>query len=184
MAGVHGWTSRAGGPPGEAALQGPPPRAGQGAQARPTMPGMQNAHLQILFPKVSMLALALSLVACGSLGEPRHRLPEGASGPYSSTVSVGDLHFLSGKIGAREGSFEDEAESAISRVQAELAASDLTLGDVVSVTVYLTDMDRYDEFNRIYSRRFPPPYPARTCVAVAALPRGARVEIAVTAVSR
>lgn len=140
---------------------------------------MRHVHSTVL-----TLLLALSLTACGSLGRPRHRVPEGALGPYSSTVSAGNLHFLSGKIGAREGTFEDEAESAISRVQEELAASGLTLGDVVSVIVYLTDMDRYDDFNRIYSRRFPPPYPARTCVAVAALPRGARVEIAATAISR
>ncbi|MEM7307764.1 MAG: Rid family hydrolase [Planctomycetota bacterium] len=130
------------------------------------------------------LPLALVLAAsCASSGEGARHLPApGAIGPYSGSVGVGPLVFASGKIGSeRDGSFAAEAESAIDAVVTELKRSGLELRDVVSVQVYLTDMGRYAEFNQIYARRLPAPYPARTCVAVAALPAGARVEITVTA---
>ncbi len=111
-----------------------------------------------------------------------HRPAPGAIGPYSGAVVADSLVFASGKIGSeRDGSFAEEAESALDAVEAELERSGLTLADVVSVQVYLTDIGRYAEFNEIYAARFPAPYPARTCVAVAALPAGARVEITATA---
>jgi 2-iminobutanoate/2-iminopropanoate deaminase len=92
-------------------------------------------------------------------------------------VGAGGFVFCSGKIGTLGRSFELELETALDAVEAELEKSGLDLGDVVDVTVYLTDMERYGELNRIYARRFPEPYPARTTVAVSRLPGGARVEI-------
>ena len=74
--------------------------------------------------------------------------------------------------------------SAIDAVENQLRDLGLGLGDVLVATVYLTDMNRYGEFNKIYGSRFQEPYPARACVAVAALPAGARVEIMVTARAR
>ena len=132
----------------------------------------------------AVLSVALLATASCKSGATRHRVAEGAIGPYSATVSAGGFHFLAGKIGELGGSFEDEAESSISRIEEELGFSGLSLADVVSATVYLTDMDRYADFNKIYARRFPPPYPARVCVAVAALPAGAQVEVAVIARSK
>ncbi len=102
-------------------------------------------------------------------------------GPYSSAVLSGDFVFMSGKIGERGVSFEHEATTAIDAVEGELQRIGLGLGDVVTATVFLTDMDRYAEFNAIYAARFPRPFPARACVAVAQLPAGAQVEIQVTA---
>jgi len=134
--------------------------------------------------KTLVLLFALAALSSCRSGETHHRQAEGAIGPYSASVRSGDFHFLSGKIGEQGVTFAEEAESAIARVEEELAHSELTLGDVVSTIVYLTDMGRYEEFNGIYARRFPAPYPARTCVAVAALPRGARVEVAVIARGR
>jgi len=130
-----------------------------------------------LAPLVSVVVL---LSACAG---PRteHRVAEGALGPYSGAVVTGDLVFVSGKIGERGGTFEHEAETAIGRVSEELAGLGLDLGDVVEARVYLTDMGRYAEFNEIYGRLFPAPYPARACVAVAALPGEARVEVQVVA---
>jgi len=66
----------------------------------------------------------------------------------------------------------------------ELGKAGLGLADAVNVTVYLTDMGRYGEFNRIYASRFPKPFPARAVVAVRGLPAGAQVEIQVTALRR
>ncbi len=130
------------------------------------------------------LLLAIPIILAGACATGvEHKRAEGAIGPYSGAVLTHGFVFASGKIGSeREGAFAAEASSAIDAVEAELARSDLGLADVVSVTVYLTDMTRYAEFNAIYAERFPDPYPARTCVAVAALPAGARVEITAIAI--
>jgi len=137
---------------------------------------------------IPLLALATSSCAVfiGSDGwDGRRKLvhaeAEGALGPYSGHVRAGDLVFVSGKIGEGGGTFEHEAATAIDRVAAELARARLSLDDVVSATVYLTDMELYGAFNAIYAARFPAPYPARACVEVGELPGGARVEIVVTA---
>ncbi|MFG0304676.1 MAG: RidA family protein [Phycisphaerales bacterium JB040] len=130
-------------------------------------------------------ALLLAPVGCSPGGpghdNSRHLPAVGALGPYSGSVAVDDLVYVSGKIGERGGAFEREAATAIDAVEAELARHGLTLADAVSVTVYLTDMARYAEFNGVYAARFPEPYPARAVVGVAALPGEARVEISVTA---
>lgn len=132
----------------------------------------------------TLVAATLALSACGSR-PARYIEPKGALGPYSAAVRNGDVWYVAGKIGAkRDGSFADEAESAIDAVETQLDALGLGLSDVLVATVYLVDMNRYAEFNAIYGRRFSRPYPARACVAVAALPAGARVEIMVTARAR
>ncbi|MHC4992391.1 MAG: Rid family hydrolase [Planctomycetota bacterium] len=122
---------------------------------------------------------AVVLAGCQAPGSDTEFLPATAAiGPYSGSVRSGDLCFVSGKIGQRGGRFEQEATTAIDAVEAELARSGLDLGDLVKVTVYLTDMNLYGPFNEIYADRLEPPYPARVCVAVRELPAGARVEIA------
>ena len=132
---------------------------------------------------LAALALLSFLPACRSTPFAYHKDPR-ALGPYSSAVEFDGLVVLSGKIAASEvrgTSFEAEVESTIDAIENELRGLGLELADAVSATVYLTDMGRYGEFNRIYGARFPAPYPARVCVAVAALPGGAQVEIQVTA---
>ena len=119
------------------------------------------------------------LSAC--TGPTRHHAAPGALGPYSGAVESGPLVYVSGKIGDRSGDFEHEVETAIDAVETELAGLGLGLADVVQATCFLTDMGRYADFNAVYGRRFAAPYPARACVAVAALPAGAAVEILVVA---
>jgi len=126
-------------------------------------------------------ALALSFAACQTPTGTEYLAADNAVGPYSGSVLSEDFCFASGKIGQRGIPFGLEAESAIDAVEAELKRSGLGLADVVSTTVYLTEMSFYSEFNGIYGSRFPKPYPARTCVAVKELPVGARVEITVIA---
>jgi 2-iminobutanoate/2-iminopropanoate deaminase len=103
-------------------------------------------------------------------------------------VSTGDLVFLSGKIGKTStgapGSIGQEVEAAIDSIQKDLDRLQLSLADVVSVNVFVTDMSAYAELNAVYAKRFPQPYPARTTVAVSALPGGARVEIQAVAARR
>ena len=139
--------------------------------------------MRSLPPLLASLAV-LSLLSSGCAapgGRTEHHAAEGAIGPYSGAVSAGGFVFVSGKIGERGAGFRREAETAIERVREELARLGLDLSHVVEARVYLTDMERYAELNEIYARLFPAPYPARACVAVAALPAGAQVEVQVVA---
>ena len=131
----------------------------------------------------SSVLVALGALACRSSSTTHHEA-KGALGPYSAMVQAGDLVFVSGKIGAKRDTFESEVESAIDALEEELARVHLALTDVVSVTVYATDMQKYADVNAIYARRFAAPYPARAFVAVAALPAGAAFEIQAVARAR
>lgn len=112
-----------------------------------------------------------------------------AIGPYSQAVVVGDLVFLSGQIGLDPssgqlvpGGTEAETERVLANLGAVLAAAGLTFDSIVRTTIYLVDLADFTSVNEIYGRRFTAPYPARATVGVAALPRGARVEIDAIAV--
>ena len=131
------------------------------------------------------LGVACALASCATPSS--HLLAEGSLGPYSASRTHGDLVFVSGQVGAERGEgvpFATEVTSCLDRVANELTRAGASFDDVVAATVYLTDMDRYAEFNAIYAARLSPPYPARACVAVAELPGGARVEVMVTAAKR
>lgn len=132
---------------------------------------MRSKHSRWIF-----VAIATGLAACSS-SRSKHLPAHGALGPYSAAVMSGELCFVSGKIGGKRDDFATEVESAVDALQSELTRAGLKLSDVVLVNVYLTDMSLYSELNTIYARRFPDPYPARACVAVSALPGGARVEL-------
>lgn len=70
-----------------------------------------------------------------------------------------------------------QTATCIDHIEAVLAELDLTLADVTKTTVYLTDLSDFEAMDEIYDRHFPRPAPARSCVQVAALPLGARVQI-------
>lgn len=124
----------------------------------------------------------------GSADVPRDAVNAGrapaAVGPYSHAVRSGELLYLSGQtpIDPATGRLvEGDVTAQTSRVFANLAAvldaAGLTLDDVVKVNVYLTDMADFAAMNQAYADVFAEPFPARTTVAVAGLPLGARVEI-------
>jgi 2-iminobutanoate/2-iminopropanoate deaminase len=140
--------------------------------------------VRLATPILAYIALTLACAGCRNRPEPVHRVADGALGPYSGAVESGGLVFVSGKIGERGQSFAHEVETAIDAVEAQLAVCGLALCDVVRTTVYLSDIERYAELNEVYAARFPAPFPARSCVAVRALPGGARVELEVTAARR
>ena len=108
-----------------------------------------------------------------------------AIGPYAQAVRSGDLLFLSGQIPLDPatgqligGGIEAQTERVLKNLEAVLEAAGASLKDVVKTTVYLTDLGEFQAFNAAYARFFgEPPAPARATVQVAALPRGARVEI-------
>lgn len=111
-----------------------------------------------------------------------------AVGPYSQGVAFGDLLFCSGQIPLDPLSAQivgadvaAQTERVIENIKAVLAVNAMALGDVIKTTVFLTAMDDFSAMNDVYARHFTPPFPARSTVAVVALPRGAKVEIEVTA---
>jgi len=114
-----------------------------------------------------------------------------AIGTYSQAVldeSTG-LLFCSGQIGLDpssgqmvSGGTAVEMEQIFENVSALLKAAECTFGDVVRTTLYLIDMADFAVANEVYARFIPEPYPARSTVQAAALPKGARAEMEVTAV--
>lgn len=112
-----------------------------------------------------------------------------AIGPYSQAVLVGNTLYCSGQIAfvpetgeLVKGDIEEEAAQALENLGAVLRAAGLDYTNVVTCTVYLTDMNDYAQVNEVYARYFSESPPARAAVEVSALPRGARVEIAAIAV--
>ena len=111
-----------------------------------------------------------------------------AIGSYSHGVALGDLFFTSGQIPLVpetgklvEGGIQEQTEQAFRNLEAVLAANGMTFENVVKTTVFITDLADFAEINRIYATRFPSNPPARSCVQVAALPAGARLEIELVA---
>ena len=105
-------------------------------------------------------------------------------GPFSPGVRAGELIFLSGQVALSaqtgrliEGDVAAQTEQVLQNLRTLLAAAGKSFADVARVNVYLTDMKDFARMNAVYARHFEAPYPARTTVAVAALPLGAAVEI-------
>ena len=119
-----------------------------------------------------------------------------AIGPYSQAQVVrlhggGRLVFTAGQVGLDPKSGElvtggvaEQTAQALNNLAAVLAGAWLTLADVVKTTVYLADMQEFQAMNEVYGRHFPDAPPARTTIAAAGLPLGARVEIEAVAVGR
>lgn len=112
-----------------------------------------------------------------------------AIGPYSQAVLVGDVLYCSGQIPLDpatgqlvEGEIEEEAARALENLGAVLRAAGMDYRHVVRCTVYLTSLGDYAPVNEVYARYFSETPPAREALQVAALPRGARVEISCVAV--
>ena len=106
-----------------------------------------------------------------------------AIGPYSQAIVVDGTVYCSGQIGLDPATgelatgLEAQAQRALRNLTAVLDAAGVTLADVVKTTIFLTDMGDFGAVNTIYASAMPDPPPARSTVAVAALPKGALVEI-------
>ena len=103
-------------------------------------------------------------------------------GPYTSVVRAGDLLFVSGQIGIvdgslAEGGFGAQAAQALANLRTQVEANGATLDQVVKTTVFLIDMGNFAAMNEIYCEAFGDHRPARSRVAVAALPIGAIFEV-------
>ena len=110
-----------------------------------------------------------------------------AIGPYSQAVTFGNLVATSGQIPLTPqgelvaGGIAEQTEQVIQNLRAVLAAAGTDLDRVVKTTVFLADMNEFAAMNAVYEQHFAAPYPARSTVQVARLPRDVRVEIEVLA---
>ena len=107
-----------------------------------------------------------------------------AIGPYSQGIRLGELLFCSGQIplDAESGQLVgdgpgDQARQCLENLSVVCAAAGASLGDAVRLTVYLTNMEAFGEVNGVYEGYFETDPPARVAIGVAALPKGAQVEI-------
>jgi len=112
----------------------------------------------------------------------------GAIGPYSQAIEKAGMLFVSGQLpidaetGVMAQGAKEQTRQSLKNVEHILEEAGLTMNDVVKTTVFLADMSLFAEMNEIYSTYFKAPFPARSAVAVKALPKGALVEIECIAV--
>ncbi len=111
-----------------------------------------------------------------------------AVGPYSQAILKNNMLFASGQIALDpatgkvvEGDVSAQAAQCLKNVQAVLASANMSVEDVVKVTVFITNMADFPLVNEEYKKVFKEPFPARSCVGVASLPLGVSVEIEITA---
>jgi 2-iminobutanoate/2-iminopropanoate deaminase len=107
-----------------------------------------------------------------------------AVGPYSQAIAAGGLVFCSGQIPLDpssgvliEGDISNQTKRVLENLTAVLRAHGLTMEHVVKTTVFMTDLANFGEMNTVYAQFFPSDPPARSTIQVAALPKGANVEI-------
>lgn len=146
------------------------------------------------FGIVGVLLFALAIVAnAQSGGKRRVESPDApkAIGPYSQAIIANGFIFTAGQVGADpktgtlvEGGIEAQTEQVLKNIEAVLKASGSNLNAVVKTTVFLADMNDFAKMNEAYAKRFKAPFPARSTVQVARLPRDARVEIEAVALVR
>lgn len=111
-----------------------------------------------------------------------------ALGPYSQALVQGDMVFCSGQIpldpatGEMAQGIENQTRQVLKNLTAVLAENEMTLANVIKTTVFLADLNDFAAMNEVYAQFFTQPFPARSCVQVAAIPKGSLVEIECIAV--
>lgn len=107
-----------------------------------------------------------------------------AIGPYSQAVQIGQLLFTSGQVpidpetgAVVEGGIQEQARQSLNNIKSILNAAGTNMGAVVKTTVFLQDMNDFAAMNEVYAQFFQEPYPARSAVQVARLPKDVLVEI-------
>lgn len=112
-----------------------------------------------------------------------------AVGPYSQAIEANGFIFASGQLpidpstnAFAEGGIKEQTRQSLTNARNVLAAAGVDLSHVVKTTVFLSDMDNFAAMNEVYAEFFKEPYPARSAIAVKALPKGALVEVECIAV--
>lgn len=111
-----------------------------------------------------------------------------AIGPYSQALDIGSAVFVSGQIPVNPATGEmapdvrAQAAQSLANLKSILSEAGLGMENVIKTTVFLSDLNDFAEVNEVYASFFSEPYPARSCVQVAAIPKGAKLEIECIAV--
>ncbi|WP_018883737.1 RidA family protein [Paenibacillus massiliensis] len=112
-----------------------------------------------------------------------------AIGPYSQAIALENAVYTSGMLpidaeGNLKEGIVDQTQQILNNLQAVLAEAGLSLEDVIKTTVFMTDLEQFQQMNEVYSQYFSDHYPARTTVEVSRLPRDAKIEIELIAIKR
>ena len=142
--------------------------------------------------KFTTIVLFLAVAVAPAAGQRKyHNLPGSApTRPYSDAVQVGDTLYLAGKLGSDPKTneypkeFAEEVRQCLKNQGEVLKAAGFDFGDVVKVTVFMTDLSQFDAMNKVYLEYFKTDRPARSTVGVAALVRNAHIEIEMVAVKK
>ena len=102
-----------------------------------------------------------------------------AIGPYSQAIDLGNMVFVSGQMAD---TVEEQAAQSLANLKAILAEAGLSMANVVKTVIFLADINDFAAVNAVYAKAFAEPFPARSCVQVAAIPKGAKLEIECIAV--
>lgn len=111
-----------------------------------------------------------------------------AIGPYSQALDTGSMVFVSGQIpvdpatGKMPDTIREQAAQSLTNLKNILAEAGLSMGNVIKTVVFLSDINDFAAANEVYAQYFSAPFPARSCVQVAAIPKGAKIEIECIAV--
>ncbi|WP_163852823.1 RidA family protein [Paenibacillus elgii] len=110
-----------------------------------------------------------------------------AIGPYSQAITLGNAVYTSGMLpidaeGNLKEGIVDQTHQILKNLQAVLAEAGLSFGDVVKTSVFMTDLEQFQQMNDVYSQYFSNHHPARTTVEVSRLPRDAKIEIELIAI--
>ncbi|SFB29799.1 RidA family protein [Clostridium frigidicarnis] len=113
----------------------------------------------------------------------------GAIGPYSQGIKIGELVYTSGQIpvdpatGNVSSDVKEQTRQSLNNIKAILEAAGTTIDKVVKTTVFIKDMNDFANINEVYAEFFTQPYPSRSCVEVARLPKDVKIEIEVIALA-
>ena len=110
-----------------------------------------------------------------------------AIGPYSQAIDLGGMIFTSGQIpvapdGSVSSDISEQTRQALLNLKAVVEAGGSSFDKVIKTTVFITDMAQFGAINAVYAEFFSEPFPARSCVQVAALPKGVSIEIEAVAI--
>ena len=146
------------------------------------------------FIAAAAVVLALSISAEAQITRKRAVKATDAPkpiGPYSDAIVANGFIFLAGKVGTDPktdalvpGGIVEQTEQVLNNLETVLKGAGGDLDDIVKTTVFLADMNDFQKMNEVYGKRFKLPFPARSTVQVARLPRDAKVEIEAIAIER
>jgi 2-iminobutanoate/2-iminopropanoate deaminase len=107
-----------------------------------------------------------------------------AIGPYSQAIQLGDMVFISGQIPLipisgelNNETFHDQTSQVLNNLEAICVEAGGGLDNILKLTIFLTDLEKFDEVNQIMSERFSEPFPARATIEISKLPKGVDIEI-------